>query len=178
MKKGEIIMKKIFSFDAETNGLWGQAFSIGCIITNENGQELKEFVTRCPIEGQVNEFVKENVLPEMEGIKVTHKDYESMLKDFMDFYMDNKQDTVILVHMGLPVESKLFLDAHELGFIGDWDAPYPLVDISAIPEIGTSPDTYNKNNGIVIPNLDGGTHNPLYDSWSALLAYQHWIMNR
>lgn len=171
-------MMKYFSFDAETNGLWGQAFSIGAIITDEKGQLVKEFVARCPIEGEVNVFVKENVLPQMIDIKETHTDYESMLKDFMKFYMDNKQDTVILVHMGLPVESRLFLDAHELGFIGDWDAPYPLVDISAIPEINTSPDTYNKNNGVVIPALDGGTHNPLYDSWSALLAYQHWINNR
>lgn len=170
-------MKKYLSFDAETNGLWGKAFSIGCIVTDENGKQINEFVARCPIEGQVNEFVKENILPEMEGIEVTHRDYKSMLKDFMNFYMDNKQDSVILVHMGLPVESRLFLDAHKLGFIGDCDAPYPLVDISAIPEIGVSPDTYNKNNGIIILQLSGGTHNPLYDSWSALLAYQHWIFH-
>ena len=31
--------KKIFSFDAETNGLWGQAFSIGAVVY-EDGREL------------------------------------------------------------------------------------------------------------------------------------------
>ena len=77
--------------------------------------------------------------------------------------------------MGLPVEAKLFLDAHEMGIIGDWDAPYPLVDISAIPEINTSVDSYNKNLGIEVPEMEGGTHNPLYDSYAAMMAYSHYM---
>lgn len=84
----------------------------------------------------------------------------------------------MLVHMGLPVESKIFLDAHAFGIIGDWDAPYPLVDISAIPEIGVSVDTYNKNNRIILPEMEGGTHNPMYDSLAAAYAYDHWCANR
>lgn len=92
--------------------------------------------------------------------------------------MENKEDAIVLVHMGLPVEAKLFLDAHALGILGDWDAPYPLVDISAIPEIGVSVDTYNKNNRINLPEMEGGTHNPMYDSLAAAYAYDHWCANR
>lgn len=65
----------IFSFDAETNGLWGQAFAVAAVLFDENGDEVARFVGRCPIEGEVNPWVKENVLPEMEGIPVTHKSY-------------------------------------------------------------------------------------------------------
>lgn len=36
MKK--VFLKKVFSFDAETNGLWGEAFAIAAIVT-EDGRE-------------------------------------------------------------------------------------------------------------------------------------------
>lgn len=170
--------KPVFSFDAETNGLWGQAFAIAAVLFDENGAETARFVGRCPIEGEVNPWVKDNVLPEMEEIPVTHKSYKELLKDFIKFYMENKEGADVLVHMGVPVESKLFIDAHNMGILGDFDGPYPLVDCSAIPEIGTSVDTYNANNGISIPSFEGGTHNPLYDSYAAALAYRHWLINR
>lgn len=165
-------MKKIFSFDAETNGLWGCAFAISAVV--KDGDDVKTFIGRCPITEDVNPWVKENVLPQMENIPVDCKDYSDLLKKFSEFYLENKSDSDIIVHMGVPVEAKVLLDMHSHGFIGDWDGPYPLIDISAYPEIGDSCDTYNKVNGIEIPDLDGGTHNPLYDSWSALLAYQHY----
>ena len=59
----------VLSFDAETNGLWGQAFAIAAVLFNENGAETARFVGRCPIEGEVNSWVKTNVLPKMEGIQ-------------------------------------------------------------------------------------------------------------
>lgn len=169
--------KKIFSLDAETNGLWGKAFAIACVVREADGS-LVEWIGRCPISGEVNPWVKQNVLPEMEGIKVGHDSYESLLKDFMDFYMKEKENAEIIVHMGVPVESRLFLDAHELGFIGDWDAPFPLIDVSAFPEIGTSVDSFNERNGIAVPDLTGATHNPLYDSYAALFAYEKVIEQR
>ena len=167
--------KKVFSFDAETNGLWGQAFSVAAVVREEDGS-IKEWIGRCPIEGETNSWVKNNVLPEMEGIKVSHESYENLLRDFMKFYMENKEGADIIVHMGIPVESKLFIDAHDKGIIGDWDAPFPLIDISALPEIGTSVDSFNEKNGIVVPDLTGKTHNPLYDSYAALFAYEK-VMN-
>ena len=108
-------MNKYFSFDAETNGLWGQAFSIAAVGGGGGGGG-----GGCPIEGDVNPWVRDNVLPQMEGIKITHSDYKSLLEDFMKFYLQKKEGRTILVHMGLPVEAKLFLDAHEMGIIGDW----------------------------------------------------------
>lgn len=166
---------KVFSFDAETNGLWGQAFCIAAVVKDTATGETKEWIGRCPIQEQPNEWVAENVLPQVEDIRETHENYESLLRDFMSFYLNEKNDAVILVHMGLPVEARLFLDAHNMGIIGDWDAPYPLVDIAAIPEINVSVDKYNADNGIIVPSFTGGTHNPLYDSYAALMAYCHAI---
>jgi len=169
---------KLLSFDAETNGLWGQAFSIAAVVYDTEAKETTaEFIGRCPIQEDVNPWVAENVLPEMASIPVTHKDYADLLESFVDFYTANKEDALVLVHMGLPVEAKVFLDAHKMGFLGDWDAPYPLVDCSAIPEIGTSVDSYNANHGIVLPGFIGGTHNPLYDSYAAMYAYIDAVVN-
>lgn len=168
--------RKIFSFDAETNGLWGKPFSIAAVVW-ENGKEVKSFLARCPIEGEVNDWVAKNVLPQMEGIPVTHDSYEEMLRAFAEFYLAEKAGSDIIVHMGTPVESRVFIDMHSVGCIGDWDGPYPLIDIAGnLKQTGfdpTSVDSYNASHGLVVPACEGGTHNPLYDSRAAALCYLH-----
>lgn len=156
----------------------GQAFAVAAIILNEDGSEGERFIGRCPIDGQPDKWVAENVLPQMEAIPVNYESYEDLLKAFFAWrkgYKDN--DTIELVHMGVPVEARLFLDAHSLGIIGDWDDPYPLVDCSAVPEIYVSVDKYNQQNGVEVDpdEFAGGTHNPLYDSVAAAKAYWHWL---
>lgn len=166
--------KKILSLDAETNGLYGQVFAIGAILMDkETGKEEKRFLSRCPIFEEIDSFVRDNVLPQMESIITTNSTDTSMLADFIDFFQENKENADVIVHMGCPVEAKLFIDAESMGFMGPFDGPYPLVDIAAYPEIWDSVDTYNKINGIEVPNCDGGTHNPLYDCYAAALAYRH-----
>lgn len=44
---------KIFSWDCETNGLWGRAFAIGAVVY-EDGVESKKFYARCPISVSIN----------------------------------------------------------------------------------------------------------------------------
>lgn len=167
-------MNKIFSFDAETNGLWGQAFAIGAIVYYENGKEIEKFIARCPIKEEVDSWVAENVIPQMETIKINCSSYYVMLQEFINFYMKHKADADIIVHMGLPAEARLFIDAHAMGIIDDWDAPYPLIDISAIREINTSVDSYNSVHNLYVPEFDGDTHNPLYDSVVAAVAWVYF----
>ncbi len=166
-------MQKIFSYDAKTNGLMGQAFSIGVIVADEQGNEIDRFVGRCPIEEEVDPWVKENVLPEMESIENTHDSYDSLLKGFNEFWNKHKDNSVALVHMGVPVEAKLWIDMYQKGIIGPFDAPYNAVDVASFSQVSDSVDSYNAENGIQINEADyaGGTHNPLYDSAAALAAY-------
>lgn len=170
---------KLFSFDAETNGLWGQAFSIAAIV-RDNEQEVARFVGRCPIEESVNPWVAENILPAMEGIEITHSSYKELLTDFVQFWMNHKgtfeDPRVALVHMGHIVEAKLFRDAHKLSILGDWDAPYLWYDLCVLPEVQDSVDAYIKDRGIELDNeFVGGTHNPLYDSLVAAKVYEDWF---
>ena len=53
----------IFSWDVESNGLLGDAFAIGAIVYKK-GEEVKTFLARCPINGAVDEWVENNVLPQ------------------------------------------------------------------------------------------------------------------
>lgn len=168
-------MKKVFSFDAETNGLWGNPFSIAAIVY-EDEKEVARFVSRLPNSLVDNPWVRENVLHTLENIQVTHESYEDMIKDFAEFYKAHKQDADCICHMGYIVEAHLLREMHRLGAIGDWDAPYPLYDVSgnlqAAGEDPTSVDTYVKKHTLKISDY-GTTHNPLYDCEVAAKVYFH-----
>jgi len=169
--------KKLFSFDAETNGLWGQAFAIGALVYDEQGVEVARFIGRCPIEGEVDGFVKDKVLPTLSGVSETHKSYDELISAFADFYKANKTNADVLVHMGYIVEARLLRDMHSAGLIGDWDGPYPLLDVSGnLQQAGENPtsvDEYVKKHQLSVGEFEGGTHNPLYDSAAAAVVYRH-----
>lgn len=172
-------MKKVFSFDAETNGLWGQAFAIGALVYDESGAEIARFVGRLPDKEVTDAWVKENVLPKIGDIPVTHDNYGELLASFAEFYKANKTDADVIVHMGFIVEVKILRDLHAAGLIGDWDAPYPLLDVSGnLQQAGedpTSVDSYVKKNELSVGEFEGGTHNPLYDSAVAAVVYRHIV---
>ena len=173
--------RKVFSWDAETNGLWGAAFAIGAVLY-EDGVETKKFYARCPIAGNVAPWVQENVLPQMEELPETHNTYCGMIEAFAKFFIENKENADVVFHMGVPVEARVVIDMHEFGYIGDWDGAYPWLDIAGnLAQAGfdpTSVDAYNVSHGIEVPQPEaGGTHNPLYDSRAAALCYLHLMAN-
>lgn len=193
-------MKKVFSFDAETDGLWGRPFAIAAIVY-ENGQETARFIARMSDSVVTNPWVRENVLPALANVPVTHptrgigggyygmdtdaaeedcirRAYEAMIADFSVFYMQHKEGADVIAHMGYIVEAHLIREMHRLGFIGDWDAPYPLFDVSgnlqAAGEDPTSVDAYAKKHNLEIAD-HGATHNPLYDCEVAARVYMHLL---
>lgn len=165
------IEKRILSVDAETDGLWGQIFAVAAILYNESGEEIDKFIFRSNVEIN-NEWVKENVIPTLDNIPIMGR-YEDMLKSFSDFYMKYR-DATTLWHMGHIVESNLFREMHRLGYIGEWDAPYVPIEVSAyLEQVGESPDSvdkYAKSHNIEIMDY-GTTHNPLYDCEVAYKVY-------
>ena len=170
--------KYVLSMDAETDGLWGKPFAIAAILYDkETGVEVDSFLARLDSYHVTNEWVRENVLPTLSDVLVTHATYIEMLHDFAAFYMKHKEAEVV-VHMGYIVEAFLFRELHTHGFIGDWDAPYPLFDVSgnlqAAGENPCSVDVYAKKHNLSIKDY-GTTHNPLYDCEVAAKVYLHLI---
>lgn len=172
--------KKVFSLDTETDGLWGNPFAIAAIIY-EDEQETARFVARLPDSFVTNDWVKENVLPAISNLPVTHTDYKSMLLDFAGFYMSHKDGAECICHMGYIVEAYLFRELYLNRFIGEYDAPYPLFDISGNLQVAgenpTSVDDYAKKYSLEIADY-GTTHNPLYDCEVAAKVYFHMEMSR
>ena len=165
---------KIFSFDAETDGLWGRVFAIAAIV-RENGIETKSFYGQLPVDVISNQWVRENVVPNLGD--ETHDNYKDLISDFAAFYMQNKQNATVVTHVGFPVESGLLREMHNLGYIGDWDAPFPLVDTSSMlllaVEDPTSELKYAEKYCIKLP--EGGAHNPLFDCRLTAEVYQHLL---
>ena len=169
---------KVFSFDAETNGLWGQAFAVSAAVY-ENGKLVADFTAYLGPDGVTDGWVRENVLPNLNDLVQTHSSYDDMLADFAKFYLDNKSDADVIIHMGVPVESKVIIDMHSRGFIGDWDGPYPLHDVSGNLQAAgadpTSVDDFVLEHNLSVGEFEGGTHNPLYDSAAAAAVYRYLI---
>ena len=193
--------KKIMSIDAETDGLWGNPFAIAAIVYEKNEPEYfggvnctyEDYVKYGNSDGSLfgeyyvsqkiilclpdtvvkDEWVKENVLPTLSDVTVTHTNYDKMLRDFATFYLKNKERCEIICHMGHIVEAFLFREMHRIGAIGDWDAPYPLFDVSGNLQAAgfdpTSVDLFIKENGLKVSNST--TNNPLYDCEVAAKAY-------
>lgn len=192
-------MKKyIMSLDAETNGLWGQPFAVAGIIYNsQTGEEVDKICLRLPNDAVTDSWVVENVLPTL-NFPVTHtgnilfdtqigkekrliRAYESMLRDFAEWYMKYKDESEVLWHMGHIVESHLFREMHRLNFIGDWDAPYVPIEVSAYLQQAGEPadsvDSYAKKHNLNITDY-GTTHNMLYDCEVAFKCYFHIINSK
>lgn len=184
--------KKIFSFDAETDGLWGNPFAIAAIVYEKRKEkpvifdrmvyeseptwvEVDKFIARLPDSVISNNWVRENALT---NIPVTHDSYEKMIHDFATFYLMHKQDADCICHMGYIVEAHLLREMHRFGFIGDWAAPYPLHYVSGnlrqAGEDPTSVDKYAEKYGLKITDY-GTTHNPLYDCEVTAKVYIHLI---
>jgi len=171
----------VVSIDVESNGLWGAAIAIATIVYDRQGKEIVRFIGRLPDTEVTDDWVQENVLPKMTNIPVTHDDYELLLVDFAAFYMANKDGADIITHVGFPVETKLFFDMHRLGYIDDWDAPYPLIDVSSLLKlVGANPvsvDRFAADHGIEVA-VSGGTHNPIYDAALTAAVYQYLMDGR
>jgi hypothetical protein len=179
-----------FFLDAETNGLGGQVFAIHADVYSADGQKIAEFTGKCPIKGEVNPWVAENVLPNLVDMTETHISEDALLSDFANFhnefrFADDKVDapvwerktTKFWAHMPAPVETNAVYDRMvEKNFLGAFDRPYGWFTAeTALELVGENPssvDGYAKKFGVVVP-FEGATHHPGYDCAVAKAVVDH-----
>ncbi len=168
---------KIFSLDAETNGLYGSVFAIAAIV-REDGREISRFLGRCHDSLVTNQWVKDNVLPQLQDIAVTHQSSEELEEAFWDFWMSHRDGAIAIAHCGYPVETGLFRRCVKRDESREFMGPFPLHDVGTIllslNEEPRSVDGYNEKHGVVIP-FQGSPHNPVYDAMSACVCFEHAI---
>lgn len=172
--------KNVLSLDAESDGLWGNPFAVAATLTTAEGNDVASFAMRLNDAVVSNEWARQNVLPHIQDIPVSHiEGYETLLREFAAFYMANKTGAVVIAHNPCPVEAHLFRECHRIGAIGDWDAPYPLIDLNGLLDLAGEDPTlggscgrqYILDHGLEMPT--GSDDNPLFDCRAATVIYRH-----
>jgi len=161
-------MKHLFVFDCEATSLHGSTFAVGCIVADEKGAEIDRFeLLSLEGKGKANEWVKLNVVPELNDIPTCKTDLELRNK-FFDFYMKYKDSCKIYSDVNYPVETN-FLAAVVADNLEsrEWSMPYPLYDISMFVDIDINRDEkYSKETGKQLRR-----HNPADDSIASLYCF-------
>jgi hypothetical protein len=165
---------KLLSVDVESNGLHGPAFAVGAVLIKLDGSIVDEFQARSPIEGELDPWVKENVLPPMEDFAETHKDAKSMRADFWQWYKKAKEQAdYVMFDNGYPVEARFFLSCQDDDIDANyWDHPFPVLELaSLLIQVGVKPLAVRYK--FVSDQLEGPVrqHHPRFDAQvSALTA--------
>ena len=161
----------ILSFDAESNGLHGEAFAIGAVLLPDDPNALTEhFFARCPITGDVDPWVNENVLPPLSQEMETHDTPREMRDAFWTWLTSHMTGAVVVVDCGWPVEAGLLsacvADDPSRAFKG----PYPLHEVASLL-LAAGLDPLASYAEQVLPGRSERKHHPVYDAHvSALCA--------
>jgi hypothetical protein len=122
----------IICFDAESNGLHGPAFAVGAVVLDGAGAELETFYARSPIVGDVDPWVRDNVLPVLADAPITHSTPREMRDAFWAWLAQRKATGMVVVDCGWPVEAGLLCacvaDDPSRAFCG----PYPLHEVASL----------------------------------------------
>ena len=169
------------SFDVESNGLQGQAFAVGAVLMRADGTILDEFIGRAPIKGELDPWVKANVLAPMKDVPENYKTAKALRGGFWQWFTQAKEqaDYVVLTN-GYPVESRFLIDCQD-----DepeeryWGHPFPILDTaSLLIQVGIKPLAIRSQ--LVADQIKGEPelrHQPRWDAWvSALTAI--WALER
>lgn len=158
---------KYFTFDAETDGLYGQAFAIAAAVVDEQGNVLDSFCEKCVEPGIRDAWTRKNCLPYLSEIP----DCESraaLRQHFWAFYMRYRDDCVIVADVPCPVEAGLLRACVEDDLeTRRSQGPYPLIDVASVLFAhGIDPDV----NRMAYSGYQGKRHHPLDDAVASVLC--------
>ena len=163
----------LLSFDLETNGLHGNAFAIGAVLMDAKGHMLEKFTGRCDISGEIDEWVKINVLPAISDLNINYDSAKDLREAFWEWYLQTepKADYVV-VSNGYPVEYRFLLQCQEENLAERyWQHPFPILDLTSLL-LASGHDPSGKSSLINRIVREGGykRHHPLHDAKIAILA--------
>lgn len=168
----EITPKSVLlSFDIESNGLHGPAFAVGAVLMRADGKVLEDFTARCPIEGELDPWVAENVLPVLKDLKENCVDGKALRSAFWEWYLPAKDKAdLVVVSNGYPVEMRFLIACQEDDIEARyWQHPLPLLELNSL----LMQVTTKSRHGLVEDKLkdeDELKHHPRYDAWVSALA--------
>ncbi len=175
IKPAELTKQSTFlAFDVESNGLHGDAFAVAGMVMRADGEVLSEFSARCPIVGEVDPWVKKNVLKPIQNMPEDCTDAKDLRDKFWKWFSSAKETVdYVLVNNGYPVEYRFLIDCQD-DHIDDryWGHPYPVLELASLYlAAGIKPLTPATD--LVEDKIAGETvnrHHPMWDTKVTLLA--------
>lgn len=161
---------KIFSVDAESDGLYGDIWAIGACVIQPGTITANPPVFRGQLDPQVvsDTWVQENIVPVVNLPR--YESSEDLLNAFWEFWLQHRSDSVCLGDFGAPVEAWLFRSAIELDRSARmWQGPYPMHELgTALLLAGVNPDVnrreYAEQRHLI-------QHNPVDDAYAAAMCW-------
>ena len=158
---------KYFSLDAETDGLYGEAFAVAAVVTDEDGRVLDRFCEKCEAPGVTDAWTVENCLPHLKDVPKCES-RAALREHFWAFYTRYREECVIVTDVPYPVEAELLRRCveekpEERKFLG----PFPLIDVASVLYArGVDPLT----DRMVYSGMTGQRHHPLDDAVASVMC--------
>lgn len=162
---------KILSFDIESNGLHGEAFAAAGLLLDDAGATITSFAGRCPITGQIDEFVAAEVLPQFTDLSVAYTNPRALRDAFWAWYIGAKAKAdITLVQNGYPVEARFLIQCQQDDLqTRYWDHPFPMIDLTSLlwQVGGHSKEQRERLFALATEGTSRRSHDPRYDAWAA-----------
>ena len=168
-------MSKIFSVDAETDGLYGQVWAIGAVVLqiDEDWSEGRAVFSGMIDPVAVRDpWVRENIVPVVDLPR--YKDRVELFEAFWSFWLQHRGDSICVSDFGAPVEAGLFRACIERDLENHmWLGPYPMHELgTALLLTGRDPDT-NRRELAGKPDLV--QHDPVDDAIAAAYCWKRVV---
>jgi hypothetical protein len=164
---------KLFSFDAETNGLYGEVWAVGAVLLGAARTEAGMFPVT--FSGQLDPSVvtdpwtREHVVPVVDLPR--YETRVELLDTFWAFWLAHRTGADCVGDFAAPVEAGLFRACVELDVAGrQWNGPYPLHELGTLLLArGLDPELDRRE---FAGRLDLVAHDPLADAMAQALCWQ------
>ncbi|HSX24263.1 MAG TPA: hypothetical protein VLE74_04135, partial [Candidatus Saccharimonadales bacterium] len=151
-------------------------FAVGAVVMDVSGVVHDEFSARCRVITQIDPWVKENVLPAIADMPVTHDTYVEMREAFWAWYLQAMlQADYVVVSNGYPVEYRFLLDCQEADLTERyWQHPFPILDLtSLLLQVVHQSESKHKLSSTIKKAGSYVQHHPLHDAKvTALMAFE------
>ncbi len=181
----DILLKKkfIFSFDIESDGLYGEGFAVGVVVIDtQKGRLCDEFSGVVDGYQPKDKFVKANIMPYLKDMR-KFSSVESLRREFWDFYIKYRgndkiqnSDVIFLVDNGMPVEARFLRDC----VLDDYKkrqflAPFPAMDLATVLQMNGYENHINRR---AFCGYKGKKHHPLDDAMASGLTFWKLIFEK
>ncbi len=168
--------KLIFSFDIESDGLYGEGFAVGAaIIDVDTGNLCDEFSGVVDGYKVHDSFVRDNIMKHLKDMK-KYPSVEALRREFWDFYIKYRgedriqnPEVIFLVDNGMPVEARFLRDCvmddhRNRQFL----SPFPAVDLATVLQLYGYENHMNRR---AFCEYKGSKHHPLDDAMASGLTF-------